>query len=85
MGQAAREGAQELSRQVREESNADLLIAVYSSAHLVAVWFGIAFLVYEVPSALSYAPRLDDAPLLCAVLGMMAAFMSALRLPVFSQ
>lgn len=75
----------ELGAETRAESNADLLLAVYATTHLTFVWYGIAYLLFGVAGALpeaGWAP-VDGLPLVAALAGILGAYATLLRVPIF--
>ncbi len=77
----------DLARVTSAESDRELLLSLYSVAHLVFAWYGIAFFLFAAPQTVrietfSLANLLPEA---FAVSGLLLAYVTVLRVPAFED
>lgn len=77
----------DLARATNAESDRELLLSLYSVAHLVSVWYGIAFFLFAQPQTVQIEafPLANLLPKAFTVLGLLLAYATVLRVPVFED
>lgn len=77
----------DLARATSAESDRELLLSLYSVVHLAFVWYGIAFFLFATAQTarIEAFPSAGLLPEMFAVLGLLAAYVTVLRVPVFED